>query len=106
MVISAASTNPSQSSAREKLRIMSEDMDILMAQGGRVVSTTEIAKYGGAGTSRVIAMEGFSKILISKYKSELIRRGWRMLNRKPVEYCKMEYYFRSDETLAWLIMQV
>ena len=88
VVVSALFSNPSLNQAQLKLSEMNTDLDSLLVQGGKVVSSTKVAKYGRAHASRVIAMEGWSSALLARYVQTLQEKKWKRLPGPDLEFCR------------------
>jgi hypothetical protein len=88
VIVSALFSNPSLNQTQLKLSEMNNDLSYLLAQGGKVVSSTKLAKYGRAHSSRVIAVEGWSSALLARYVQTLQERKWKQLPGPDLEFCK------------------
>jgi hypothetical protein len=84
----ALKKNPSVSEAQSKFAMMKDDMGKLMSVGGKVVSSHQRSKYGGALIHKTLSDEGWSDDLIQKYEGILIERNWRKLVKSYRQYCK------------------
>ena len=88
ILVFALRTNPSAQEAKAKLVIMEADMDAAMQNGGKIIRSQSISKYGGALVSRLLSDEGWSIALMHKYQYTLVDRGWNAVGNTNLFYCK------------------
>lgn len=88
LLINAVVSNPTLGQAQSGLRMMRQEADAVLANGGKVIDRDTVAKYGVARLGFVIAAEGWSSALKQRYINTLIERNWTRLPGNDIRLCK------------------
>jgi hypothetical protein len=80
--------NPSYAESKEKLNDMQLIMGELLSNGGQIVHRSDLAKFGGALSSRMIDAQSFTGDQRKKDKELLLSSGWRQVNNSNDQFCR------------------
>lgn len=99
IAIYAIHKNPSLTESEEKLADMQLIIGKLLANGGQVIYQNDVAKFGGALSSRMIDANSLSDDQRKKDKEVLLSLGWRQVDHSSDQFCRNDVLLKFGGTI-------
>jgi hypothetical protein len=97
--IYAIHRNPSFALSQEKLTYMQLTMKKLLSNGEQVIYQRDLAKFGGAWSSRIIDEKSLTQHQKEEERKTLLSLGWKPIDNSSNQFCMNGIFLKFGEDI-------